>query len=65
MFVRTGERRRVVSRTVTVKLHVFVFALASTAVQLTVVTPMKKVLPEAGTQTRLGAGSHASLTVVV
>ena len=38
------------SLTVTVKLHAFVFPLASVATHTTVVTPLAKALPLAGTQ---------------
>jgi hypothetical protein len=53
----------VLSRTVTRKLQVELFRLASVAVQATDVVPIAKVLPEGGTQTTAGAGSQRSLTV--
>ena len=40
-----------VSLTVTVNTQMFVFPVASVAVQTTVVTPLAKALPLAGTQT--------------
>jgi hypothetical protein len=46
-------------QTVTVKVHEFVFAPPSTAVQTTVVKPMGKVLPEGGEQLKLDK-PHAS-----
>jgi hypothetical protein len=45
----------VVSTTVTVKLHEAVLVLMSVTVQLTVVVPEAKALPEAGTRSRAGS----------
>ena len=45
-----------VSLTVNVNAQIFVFPLASVAVQTTVVTPLAKALPLAGTQTTLCPG---------
>jgi hypothetical protein len=53
----------VVSTTVTVKLHEALFPLASVAVQVTVVVPIRKVLPDAGVQTITGFGSQMSVAV--
>ena len=54
----------VVSRTVTVKLHLLLLPLASDAEQLTVVVPSANKLPEAGVQMTMTFVSHASLAVV-
>ena len=53
-----------VSVTVTVKLHVAVFPEVSVAVQLTVVVPFGKAVPEAGEQLVVTPG-QLSLAVVV
>ena len=44
------------SVTVTVKVHAFVLPLASVAMQVTVVTPLLKLLPLAGKQTTVEPG---------
>jgi hypothetical protein len=44
------------SLTVTVKVHAFVLPLASVAVQVTVVTPLLKLVPLAGLQMTLALG---------
>ena len=49
------------SSTVTSKLHVLSLPTASVAVQFTVVVPTGKTLPEAGTQTTVGASSQSSV----
>ena len=51
-----------VSLTVTVNEHEAVFIAASVAVQVTVVVPTGKVVPDAGTQLMVGA---AQLSVAV
>jgi hypothetical protein len=48
---------------VTVKLHLAVLAQSSVAVQVTVVVPTAKALPEGGAQTTTGVESHASVAV--
>jgi hypothetical protein len=53
----------VVSTTVTLNVHVELFALESVAVHVTVVAPNTKVLPEGGTQTTTGLGSVLSVAV--
>jgi len=53
-----------VSLTVTVKVHLFVLPLASVAVQVTVVTPLLKLLPLAGRQATVDPG-QLSLAVGV
>ena len=57
----------VASRTVTVNEQVRVFGSAawSLAVQVTVVVPMGKIVPEAGAQLTVGVGSHASVAAGV
>jgi hypothetical protein len=59
--VTTGA---VVSLTVTTKLQVPVLPLASVAVQVTVVGPSGKTLPEAGAQAMVGFG-QLSVAVAV
>ena len=49
--------------TVTVKLHEAELFAPSVAVQVTVVTPTLKLLPEAGVQTGVLTLEHPSLTV--
>jgi hypothetical protein len=49
------------SCTVTLKVHVELFPLSSLAVQVTVVFPTGKVLPDGGAQTTAGVASHTSL----
>ena len=55
----------VVSRTVTVNEHVRAFGGVawSLAVQVTVVVPIGKRVPETGAQLTVGVGSHASVAV--
>ena len=53
-----------VSLTVTVKVHLFVLPLASVAVQVTVVTPLLKLLPLTGRQATVDPG-QLSLAVGV
>ena len=52
-----------VSLTVTVKLHDDVLLDESVAVQVTVVTPLLKVEPEAGAHATVGAGVQLSVAV--
>ena len=54
----------VVSITVTVKLHPFVFRLRSYAWHITVVAPKANTVPDAGLQTIVGFTSHTSVAVV-
>jgi hypothetical protein len=56
-------RGGVVSTTVTLKLHMIMLPLWSSAVQTTMVWPMGNTDPEAGRQTRFGAGSQVSVAV--
>ena len=51
--------------TMTVKLHVAVLPDASAAEQLTTVTPVGNVLPDAGEQLTVGFGSQLSLAVAL
>jgi hypothetical protein len=48
---------------VTVNVHDALLPLSSVAVQVTVVTPIGNVLPDAGVQTTVGVLSQASVTV--
>ena len=65
MFGGHSIRRHASDFTVTVTVQVEWFPHLSVAVQVTVVTPGGKTLPDGGTHTTTGFGSTASLAVTV
>ena len=54
-----------VSITVTVKLQLALFPTASVAVQMTVVTPLKKVVPDGGEKVRFATPEQLSVAVAM